>query len=96
MSDVLTVHVDPLAEFDQLHLRRHVSHRPHAVAQIFTADEAIFVFVELFERVPQLCRTVTRLLLLLLFVLGQFLQQNVGLKPQRAAARCTERHSVVS
>lgn len=51
---VLTVHVDLLAQFYQLHLRGHVPHRPHAVPQIFAPDEAVFVLVELLEGLPQL------------------------------------------
>lgn len=52
--DVLTVHVDLLAQLDQLHLRGHVSHSSHTVAQIFAADESVFVFVKLLECIPQL------------------------------------------
>lgn len=52
--DALTVHVDLLAQLDQLHFRGHVSHRSHAVAQIFAADEPVFVFVKLLECIPQL------------------------------------------
>lgn len=56
----LTVHVDLLAQLDQLHLRRHVSHSSHAVPQIFAADESIFVFVKLLECVSQLWWTFTQ------------------------------------
>lgn len=57
---VLTVHVDLLAQLDQLHLGGHVSHRSHTVAQIFAADESVFVFVKLLECVPQLWWTFRR------------------------------------
>lgn len=50
----LTVHVDLLAQLDQLHLCWHVAHCPHAVPQVFTADEAVFVLVKLLECLPQL------------------------------------------
>lgn len=46
---------DLLAEFYQFHLCRHVSHSPHALAQVLTADEAILVFVKLLECLTQLC-----------------------------------------
>lgn len=55
----LTVHVDLLAQLYQLHLCGHVSHSPHAVAEVFTADETVLVLVKLFESVPQLCGAVT-------------------------------------
>lgn len=55
VGSVLTVHIDLLAQLDQLHLRGHVAHRPHAVAQVLAADETVLVLVELFEGVPQLC-----------------------------------------
>ena len=50
----LTVHVDLLAQFYQLHFCGHVAHCSHAVPQVFTADEAVFVLVKLLERLPQL------------------------------------------
>lgn len=40
---------DLLTELNQLHLCRHVAHCPHALAQIFTADKAIFIPVKLLE-----------------------------------------------
>lgn len=40
---------DLLTEFYQFHLCWHVSHCPHALAQVLTADEAIFVFIKLPE-----------------------------------------------
>lgn len=57
----LTVHVDLLAQLYQLHLRGHVSHGPHAVAEVFTADETVLVLVKLFESIPQLCGAVTHI-----------------------------------
>ncbi len=51
---LLTIHVDLLAQFNQLHLCWHVAHRPHAVPQVLTADKPIFVFVKLLERLTQL------------------------------------------
>lgn len=54
--DLLTVHVDLLAQFYQLHLCGHVSHSSHAVPQVFTANETIFVFVELLKCLTQLWR----------------------------------------
>lgn len=51
---LLTIHVDLLAQFYQLHLCWHVAHRSHAVPQVFTADKPIFVFVELLECLAQL------------------------------------------
>ena len=56
----LTIHVDLLAQLDQLHLGGHVSHGPHAVPEVFAADKAIFVLVELFESIPQLCGAITQ------------------------------------
>ena len=56
----LTIHVDLLAQFNELHLGGHVSHGPHAVPEVFTADEAIFVLIELFESIPQLCGAITQ------------------------------------
>lgn len=50
----LTVHVDVLAQFNQLHLCRHVAHRPHQITQVLTADQSILVFIELIERIAQL------------------------------------------
>lgn len=47
---------DFLAEFDELHLGGHVAHGPHALSQILTADEAVPVFVKLFEGLTQLCK----------------------------------------
>lgn len=44
-----------LAEFYQFHLCWHVSHRPHALAQVLTADEAILVLIKLPESLMQLC-----------------------------------------
>lgn len=55
VAQVLTVHVDLLTQLDQLHLGGHVAHRPHAVAQVFAADESVLVLVELLEGVPELC-----------------------------------------
>lgn len=55
VAEALTVHVDLLTQLNQLHLGRHVAHRPHAVAEVFAANESVFVLVELFEGVPQLC-----------------------------------------
>lgn len=52
----LTVHVDVLAQFDQLHLRGHVTHGPHQIPQILARDQPILVFVKLIESVPQLCK----------------------------------------
>lgn len=52
-----TIHVYLLTQFYQLHFRRHVSHGAHTVSQVFTADKPIFVFVKLFESIPQLCGT---------------------------------------
>lgn len=46
---ILTVHVDLLAQFNQLHLCWHVAHCSHAVPQVFTPDEAILVLVKLPE-----------------------------------------------
>lgn len=46
---------DLLAQLDQLHLCRHVSHGPHALPQVLVADEAVFVFVKLSESFPKLC-----------------------------------------
>lgn len=48
---------DLLAEFYELHLSWHVSHCPHALAQVLTSDEAIFVFVELLEGLTQLWKS---------------------------------------
>lgn len=45
----LTVHVDGLAQLNQFHFSRHVAHRSHQVPQVFTGDEAIFVFIKLYE-----------------------------------------------
>lgn len=56
----LTVHVDVLAQFDQLHFSRHVTHGPHQVAQVFAGDEAVLVFVELNEGLTQLWRAQTQ------------------------------------
>lgn len=50
-----TVHIDILAQFNQLHLRRHVTHRSHQVAEIFTADQSILILIKLFKRLTQLC-----------------------------------------
>lgn len=48
---------DLLAELYQLHLSWHVSHCPHALAQVLTSDEAIFVFVKLLEGLTQLWKS---------------------------------------
>lgn len=53
-NKTVTVHVDLLAQLYQLHLCWHVSHRPHAVPQVFAPNESIFVFVKLFECFTQL------------------------------------------
>lgn len=45
-----------LTEFDQLHLCGHVAHRPHALAQILTANEAVLIFVKLSKGFFQLWR----------------------------------------
>ncbi len=50
-----TVHVDLLTQFDELHLSGHVSHGSHAVPQVFAANDAVFVFIKLFEGFSQLC-----------------------------------------
>ncbi len=55
VSSALTVHVYLLAQLNQLHFSGHVSHRSHAVSEVFTANEPIFVLVKLFEGIPQLC-----------------------------------------
>ena len=52
---LLTIHVDLLAQFYELHLCWHVAHSPHAVPQVFTADEPVFVLVKLPECLTQLC-----------------------------------------
>lgn len=54
MKEIFTVHVNLLAQLYQLHLCWHVSHCPHAVPQVFAANEPIFVFVELLESLTQL------------------------------------------
>lgn len=51
----LTVHVDLLRQLDQLHLGGHVTHGPHAVAQVSAVDVAVSVSVKLFEGFSQLC-----------------------------------------
>lgn len=51
----LTVHVDLLRQFDQLHLGGHVTHGPHAIPQVSAVDVAISVSVKLFEGFSQLC-----------------------------------------
>lgn len=56
----LTVHVDVLAQLDQLHLRGHVAHRPHQIAQVLAADQPILVFIKLIECITQLCRSVEK------------------------------------
>lgn len=52
----LTVHVDVLAQFYQLHFSGHVTHGPHQVAEVFAGDEAVLVFVELDKSFTQLWR----------------------------------------
>lgn len=56
LGHTLTIHVDLLAQFYQLHFSRHVSHGSHTVSQVFTADETIFVLIKLLKSIPQLCR----------------------------------------
>lgn len=56
----LTVHVDILAQLDQLHLRGHVAHRPHEIPQVLTADQPVLVFIELVKRITQLCSKTVR------------------------------------
>lgn len=50
---------DLLAELDEFHLCWHVSHSPHALAQVFTADEAVLIFVKFSEGLTQLCKSGT-------------------------------------
>lgn len=45
---------DLLAQFDELHFRRHVSHGPHALPQVFVTDVAFIVPVKLHKRLPEL------------------------------------------
>lgn len=52
----LTVHVDVLAQFNQLHLSWHVAHSSHQVPEVFAGDQPIFILIELFEGFTQLCR----------------------------------------
>lgn len=52
----LTVHVDVLAEFYQLHFSWHVTHGPHQVAEVFAGYETVLVFVELYKSFTQLWR----------------------------------------
>lgn len=54
-NEKLTVHVDVLAQLNQLHLCGHVAHRPHEIAQVLTGDQPVLVFIELVECVAQLC-----------------------------------------
>lgn len=58
-KQIPTIHVDLLAQLYELHLCWHVSHSSHAVSKVFTADEAVFVFVELFECLTQFCEQET-------------------------------------
>lgn len=46
---MLTVHVNVLAQLNQLHFSRHVAHGSHQVPQVFAGDESIFVFIKLNE-----------------------------------------------
>lgn len=50
----LTVHVDVLAQFYQLHFGWHVTHGPHQVAEVLAGDETVLVFVELDKSFTQL------------------------------------------
>lgn len=43
---------DLLTQLYQLHLGGHVSHGPHALSQVFVADEAVLIFVKLPESFP--------------------------------------------
>lgn len=54
LKEILTVHVDVLAQFNQLHFCWHVAHSPHQVPQVFAADVAVFIFIELQEGFTQL------------------------------------------
>ncbi len=45
---------DLLAQFDELHLCWHVSHGPHTLPQVFMADVAFFVPVELHKGLTEL------------------------------------------
>lgn len=56
----LTVHVDVLAQFYQLHLGWHVTHGPHQVAEVFAGDKAVLVFVELDKGFAQLWQAQTQ------------------------------------
>lgn len=46
---LLTIHVDVLAQLNQLHFGWHVAHGPHQVPQVFTAYQAILVLIKLFK-----------------------------------------------
>lgn len=45
---------DLLAQFDELHFRRHVSHGPHTLPQVFVTDVAFIVPVKLHKRLSEL------------------------------------------
>lgn len=45
---------DLLAQLNELHLRWHVAHGPHALAQVFVTDVAFLVPVKLHKRLSQL------------------------------------------
>lgn len=50
----LTVHVDLLRQLDELHLRGHVAHGAHAVAQVPAVDVAVLVLVKFSEGLSEL------------------------------------------
>ena len=50
----LTIHVDLLAQFDELHLGGHVAHGPHALRHVLVVEVAILVVVKLFKGICQL------------------------------------------
>lgn len=46
---LLTVHVDLLGEFYELHFSRHVAHGSHAVPQVPAVNKPILVFIKLLK-----------------------------------------------
>lgn len=56
LSYVSEVHslTDLLAQFNELHLGWHVAHGPHTLPEVFVADVAFFVPVELHKCLPEL------------------------------------------
>lgn len=45
----LTVHVNILAQFNQLHLSWHVAHCSHQVPQVFAGDKTILIFIKFYK-----------------------------------------------